>query len=235
MQYEDFAKSLAFALSGAGLRCAGSGMDTLDPRTLDRVRTLYVEPLGGQTLAEPFHVTGAVKFAWDALLTARFSTTEEDFLTEVMGRDEADTLDDTERPWIRVDITLRASLPYGEALALPSPGALRNWAKEAAGRLEAVEPLLAPEIAREGPNGRFEVLGWKGEPRVSAFVDARGETRFDGVSLSAWQSIQLPRVWDDPDRAEEEPVDAQLDRLAERLRAALHAWSEVTDHLRRGS
>ncbi len=232
MQYEEFTDALARALEDAGLRSVGSGEESLNPRTLDRLRTLYVEPLGGQTLAEPFHVTAAVKIAWDALLTARFSTTEEDFLREVMGREEAYALEDTEKPWLRADITLRASLSFEESLPLPPADALKRWSTEAAGRLDAIEPILAPERAREGSDGRFEVLGWQGEPRVNALVDARGVARFDGVSLSAWQAIQLPRVWDDPDRAEDEPVYAQLERLAERLRAALHAWSEVTDHLR---
>ena len=235
MHYEEFIKSLEFALNEAGLCSVGSSEESLNPKTLDRVRTLYVEPLGGQTFAEPFHVTAAVKIAWDALLTARFLTTEEDFLAAVIGRDDADALDDTEKPWLRADITLRASLSLEESLPLPSPDVLRSWAREAAGRLEAIEPILAPERAREGPDGRFEVLGWQGEPRINAFVDARGEARFDGVALSAWQSIDLPRQWDDPDRDEDEPVDEQLQRLAERLRSALHAWSEVTDHLRASS
>ena len=44
MQYEQFTQALARGLEDAGLRPIGSGEESLNPKTLERVRTLYVEP-----------------------------------------------------------------------------------------------------------------------------------------------------------------------------------------------
>lgn len=231
MHYEEFTGALARALEDADLAPTQTAT-TLNPETLSRVHTLYVEPVGGQTVSEPFFVTAKVEIAWHPLLTARSATTEEDMLREITGNSNVETLPDTERPYLRLDITLRAALPSGRSLSLPSAGTLKSWARELTGRLEAIEPLLPPEIARRGPDDRLEVVGWKGDPRIKAFVTVKGESKLDGASLSAWQSIDLPRVWDDPEREPDEPVDDQLQRLAQRLRSALHAWAEMTHHLR---
>ena len=233
MKYEDFKEALTHALAEAGLGRITGGAETLDPVTLDRKEELYVEPLRSRQLAEPFFVSAMIKFEWGALLTARDRTCEEDLLHEILTRAEVDALRDTEPPWLRVDITLRASLPFAKSAPMPDPGVLRSWAREAEGRLESIEPLLPPQNARMTEDGRLEVFGWKGEPRISALMNSDGELRFDQVSIASWQAIELPRIWDDPER-EDEPVDEQLRLMSERLRAALNAWMEVTDHLLAG-
>lgn len=230
MSYADFKAALTLALTEAGLGRVTGGSESLDPVTLDRKMELSIEPLRSRQLAEPFFVSAAIKFEWGPLLTARGRTTEEDMLNQILTRAQVDALRDTEPPWLRLDITLRATLPFAESAPMPEPGVLRSWAHEAVGRLESIEPLLPPESARMTEDGSLEVFGWKGEPRIRALMNREGELRFDRVSVTSWQGIGLPRVWDDPDR-EDEPVDEQLRLMSERLRAALNAWMEVTDHL----
>ena len=47
----------------------------------------------------------------------------------------------TVKPWMRIDIKLSATLPYGEPIAMPAPKAWAAWAREVLGRLENIEPL----------------------------------------------------------------------------------------------
>ena len=56
--------------------------------------------------------------------------------------------------------------------------------------------------------------------------------KLDVVELSAWQAIQLPRSFSDRDRRPDEHPARQLNEMFARIKAALHAWMEVTDHLR---
>jgi len=60
------------------------------------------EPVGRQD-APPFHTSAAIEWRWGALATARTATTEEDMLTELLGREDAHDVE-TERAWLRVDI-----------------------------------------------------------------------------------------------------------------------------------
>jgi hypothetical protein len=202
--------------------------ETLDLRTLARTCESYVEPLGGQD-AEPFNVTCAFSWVWDALLTARMATTEEDLLTEVFGRDHGVR---TERPWLRVDARLRASLPYGKPIALPSVSVWAAWSHEVMTRLEHIEPLVPEETTRTGRGGRLEVLGWQGEPEAELSCGPGGELRVKSVEVSSWQTIELPRQWDNPDREPDPGPERQLHAMFGRVKAALHAWTEALDHLR---
>lgn len=85
---------------------------------------------------------------------------------------------------------------------------------------------------REGRGGRLEYLAWQGEPIARVRCGLGGELSLEAVELSSWQAIQLPRKWDDPSRAEDEPPGKQLHAMFGRVKAALHAWMEVMDHLR---
>jgi len=45
-----------------------------------------------------------------------------------------------------------------------------------------------------------------------------------GVHLSAWQSIDLPRQWDKPDREPDDWPEVELADFIERVRRALQEW-----------
>lgn len=228
MRYDDFKLSFAKAIARSGLRAWSTPTERLDLRDLRREYEVYVEPLGGQD-AEPFTVTAVLSWSWDALSEARTTTTEEDMLTALFGRDDVDAFE-TEQPWLRVDVKLHATLPWGKALPMPSQSALAAWAHEVVGRLESTEPLLPDEAVEETDDGNLAILAWQGTPEVRATCTPGGVLMLDRVVLAAWQSINPPRIWDDPDREDDDPAE-QLDALFARVRRALHVWMETLDHL----
>ncbi len=124
MTYEEFKQAWIYALRESGLprMSAHEGTETLNLRHLDRRFESFVEPVGGQQ-AEPFHVAASLAWRWDALFTARTNSTEEDMLTAVLGRD-VNRKARTARSAMRVDVTLSANLPYGEAIPMPVPGSV---------------------------------------------------------------------------------------------------------------
>lgn len=172
----------------------------------------------------PFYVTATLCWKWDAALSARFATTEEDLLTEILGRDGSYLV--TERPWLRVDVKLNASLPWGEPLPMPASDAWQRWASEVVARLSPLLPADSEEV-----EGELQVLSWCGEPEAEVQCGTDGRLFVTGVYLSAWQGIDLPRQWDNPDRAPDPWPDEQLDDLAERLRQALVEWEYCLQYL----
>ncbi len=229
MRYEEFKTAWDEALRKSRLPLCGGGEEHLDLRSMDRRCEVYVEPIGGQGV-KPFHVTAALSWRWNSELTARSDTTEEDLLTALLGREATDQIE-TDRPWLRVDIALRATAPYGKPLPLPNKPAWARWAREAMGRLERIEPIVPEDNVREADDGRLEILAWRGEPEIKAVCAADGELKLESVKLSAWQAIELPRQWNDSDREPDEDPHRQLREMFARVKTALHAWMEVMDHL----
>ena len=233
MNYDEFKKTWIWALQESGLPIIGPEpvTESLDLRFMDRKVWSAVEPLGRQD-NPPFHISAAFEYRWDALQSARTATTEEDFLSGVLGRDDARKVR-TERPWLRVDVTLRASLPYGNAIPMPSPAAWSKWAREAIGRLERIEPVVPEEVTRGGRGGRIAILAWQGEPQARVMIAPDGTLKLEEIKLRSWQAIELPRKWDDPSRQPDKPPGQQLVAMFARVKAALNAWMEVMDHLHR--
>ena len=233
MTYDEFKQTWGRALRDSGLPIlsAHDGKETLDLRSMDRRFESYVEPVGGQE-AEPFHVAASLSWCWDALATARTSTTEEDMLTEVLGRERVWRHKvRTERSALRVDVSLGASLPYGKAIPMPAPLMWSNWAREVHGRLERIEPLVPEKNTRESRDGRLEILAWQADPIVKVICGPGGELRLEGVEIAAGQLIELPRRWDDSERKHDEHPAAQIHELFGRVRASLQAWMQAVDHL----
>ncbi len=232
MTYEEFRSAWDDALRESKLGMIGLwGEETLNTRTMGRVYEVHVEPFGGQD-AEPFHVTATLSFRWDPLDTARTATTEEDMLTELFGREAAYKLE-TERPYLRIDIKLTASSPYGKPLPLPSKQAWAAWIRETMGRLERIEPLTPQEKVRENDEGNLEVLAWQGAPTAEVSCSPEGDLLLEAVSISAMQLLRTPRIFDDPDREPDESAYGQLQEMFHRVRASLLAWMQALDHLKK--
>ena len=231
MNYQDFQRAWHEALRASGLPVIGRGKETMCLSSLDRVYQVWVEPLGGQDAA-PFHVTAELSWTWDALKVARSATIEESVLVELLAQEDAECVD-TDPPWLRVDIVLRASAPYEKPISMPTPAAWAAWTKETMHRLEHIEALLPAETVRETEGGLLEVFAWKGEPQVTCQCEIGGELKLVKVELGAWDSVTLPRQWDDPDREPDSLPDAQLADLLGRVKASLYAWMQALDHLRR--
>lgn len=227
MRYEDFKATWERTIRASRLGRHGFSEETLNSNSLDRTYLVRVEPPQGQD-SRPFYVTAELSWRWTALHSARSATSEEDAVTELMG---ATTARKTAKPWMRVDIKLSATLPYGEPIAMPAPKAWAAWAREVLGRLENIEPLLPKERVRERKGGLLEVLAWREEPALAVQCSPSGELRLAGVSLGAGVALDLPRQWSSTEKRDEDPEEALVELFA-RLEGALRAWSEGLDHLR---
>ncbi len=230
MTYEEFKQVWSDALreSGLGLIGVDPVHETLDLRAMDRKCESFVEPRPQDV--EPFHVSASLSWQWNALHAARTRTTEEDMLTELLGRESSSRR--TERPWLRVDVELGASLPWGQAMPMPPREVWSAWTAEAIGRLEAIEPIVPARRMRDGRDGLPEILAWQGEPVARVICGLGGELRLEAVKIAAWQAIELPRIWSDSSRQRDPWPGEQLAAMFARVRAALLAWTEATDHLR---
>lgn len=230
MNYDEFRAVFVETLKRSGLPPLGfvPGQETLDLRTTDRTCTTHVEPID-RDVGGPFHVSGTISWRWSALHAARTATTEEDLLAQLLGRDDEEL--QTERPWLRVDIKLRAGLVVGRSLAMPKPAAWARWSREALTRLESVEPLVTADVPREVSKGHHAILAWQGDPEIHLTCTPVGELRLESITVHAFQGIDLPRRWDHPDREPDDEPHEQLAAMFRRVKAALHAWGEVMDHL----
>jgi len=231
VNYDEFKQAWVWAVRESGLPIIGLDPidETLDLRSTERTCKSFVESPRRQH-PEPFHVTAALEFRWDALHAARTRSNEGDMLQELLGQDRRNAR--TERPWLRVDVTLRASTMWGKEIPLPSPAAWASWARETTLRLEKIDPVVPEERVRESKRGLLpEILGWQSEPEAHVICGADGALRLRGVELATWQAIELPRRFDDPERRPDKAPDAQLVAMMERLKAAMGAWAETLDHL----
>jgi len=207
MRHDDFTRLWLEALRESGLRVAAVDelAESLDLRSMTRTGSSSVETAQD---AAPFHVVAALSWKWHALQTARTVTTEEDLLTTLLDR--ASDKVRTQRPWLRVDVELHATLPWGHDLPMPGPQVWARWAREAIGRLEVIEPLVPAETTRAGRGGRLEYLAWQGAPDIDVACAADGSLQLRGVRVSSWQAIELARIWDNTDRKPDRGTAAQL-------------------------
>ncbi|HEY9593899.1 MAG TPA: hypothetical protein VHE79_05440, partial [Spirochaetia bacterium] len=231
MTYEEFRSAFMEALKESRLGMIGLWPEEkINLRTTNRALKVYLEPLR-RSDAEPFHVAATISWCWDSLLTARSETKEEDMLTELFRREAADMV--PELPHLRVDLKLNASMPWGKPLPMPTKAAWSSWAREVMGRLESIEPLTPDEHVRESPDGNLEVLAWQGSPKAELSCSPTGELQLEGVSIEAMQIMTLPRTLDSNEPPDDAPRE-QLQDMFHRVRAALTAWSESLDHLKKG-
>ncbi len=135
MNYDQFCALWHEILNEAGLLELSSGprpSETIDLGDMACMYRIFVERYQLQR-AGPFHITAELSWRWDALQTARTAIREEDVLEELLGRDGYYLV--TERPWLRVDVTLRANLPLDSPLPMPGAEAWRRWVAEVTARL----------------------------------------------------------------------------------------------------
>jgi hypothetical protein len=217
MNYEQFRTAWHEALAEVGM---GSYLapptETLNLGRMSRKYQVYVH-FGSSKGVKPFNVTASLSWTWDALQSARTATVEEDVLMELLGMEQRYV--DTEQPWLRVDVTLSATLPLDSPLPLPPATVWRQWVADVTARLA---PLLPTELGDEEQDRL--VLSWRGEPESRVRYTPDGELYLTGVTLSAWQGINLPRQWDDPRRERDERPDDQLVDFAHRVCEVLGEW-----------
>jgi hypothetical protein len=211
MRYDEFRDRLQAALRVAGLL---SHMDrpeeTLDVNTTARHWRAHLLPRS----IEPFSAGATISFDWDPFESARSYTCEEDLHTELFGRGSTRS---TQRRLVRVDIAFHASLPYGSTTPMPAPDVWAPW-------VESVEAKIDSALAgaRRGSRGEKP---WRGDLELEGRTSPTGAFCFHAMTVSAFEMIAVPRIWDDPRRREREPsAGPRIDGLAERFRAALDEW-----------
>ena len=231
MDYEQFRTRFLEALDAAGLlRAFPWPMEAVSLDSMSRTYRIIVRRSAQQP--RPFYVSATLSWEWDAALAARSATTEEDLLIELLGRDGYYLV--TEQPWLRVDVTLTASLPVDSPLPMPGADTWRRWAAEVNARLSPLLPIESEEDQHlMGDIYGLRVLSSRSEPtaRLSCDPDT-GRLYLTRVELSAWQGIDLPRQWDNSDREPDPPPEEQLADFAERVHHALREWEVCLEHLK---
>jgi hypothetical protein len=225
MEYEQFRSVWHEALAQAGLISMPpqTPLETIDLAGLSRSYKITVA-LGHRQREDSFHVSTSLEWEWDALQAVRGRFQEEEILTEVMGR-KASGLD-TVPPWLRVDLALHGSLPYDAPIPLPDPVHWQRWAAEVADRLGPLLPIDS-DMDEHG----LRVLSSRSKPEAHLRCDPSGQLFLNEVELSAWQSVELPRNWDDPERPLDPDPANQLFAFADRVRQALQAWEQCLPYL----
>jgi hypothetical protein len=204
-------------------------VETVELDGMSRTHEIAVALSGAQP-ASPFYVTATLSWRWDAALSARSATTEEDLLVDILGQDGYYLV--TERPWLRVDVTLNATVPLDSPLPMPGADAWRRWTAEVAARLSPLLPIDCAEAEYPVEDGyRSRVLSARDEPEARLRCDPDGGLYLTGVYLPAWQGIDLPRQWDNSDREPDDWPDDDLADFAARVRQALQEWEECLVHL----
>jgi len=224
MNYEQFRAAWYEALTEAGMWShLAPPTETVDLGGMSRTYQVYAH-LGDPGKFDPFHVSASLSWRWDALQAARVVTSEEDALMEFLG--EEGRRQDTQQPWLTVDVTLGATLPWRFPLPLPDATMWRAWLADVTERLE---PLLSTVL--ESRDERTVALANRGEPVAEVQPAADGQLYLTGVKLSAWEVIHLPRQWAGPDREQDEDPYEQLADFVERVWEAMDEWKQSLVHL----
>jgi len=225
VRYAEFRDRLESALWEAGLSVHDADRrETIDlENTVRRWQVYFIRTAPPST--EPFHVSAEVGFEWTPFDAARAYTTEEDLLTELMGRRRRPTR--TERRWMRVDLSLRANLPYGSTTSMPEPHVFSAWT---ASIVEKVDVAFTDIEERKGRIAA--VLGGHGDLEVQAQCQLNGVVSLTGVAISGFRMVRVPRVWDNPNRREtEKGPHVELGRLGQTFKATIDEWRKSVSEL----
>lgn len=228
MRYDEFKALWNHAIREARLPVIGSVHETLDLGTMDRTYETCVHVIASES--GPFSVTATLSWCWDVYLLARSSTTEEDLLSDLLGKRSVDKIR-TDQPLLRVDITLRASSLPDKPIRMPSKSVLSRWVYETLRRIDQTQAPAPKDRVRRTKEGREVFLAWIGEPVLKTTCDVDGGLKLDSVELSSWQAIDLPRQWDNPDRKNDESPHEQLSQMFGRLGTALGIWALSSKYL----
>ncbi len=221
MQYESFRDALRGALEDVGLPFAHAAhiRETVELGVGERRWEGRVEAHPGAKV-DPFHVTATIEFRWSPFDAARSYTCEEDLLSELLGR-RASGATKTSPRFVRVDVRLAATLPYGSTMPLPESDLFAAWT---ASVNEQLGKILAEVRQRQGRV--TAVLGHAGDLEAECRCAGSGVISVTRLSVSGFRLARVPRVWDDPvRRGAERPVEREMERLATTVRAAFDAWA----------
>lgn len=110
MAYEEFLAAWEEALRGRRLLSVHDRPEeTIDVATMSRSYSVRVGMfIARPSESAPFTSSMVLEWEWDALMSARSRTTEEDLVTELLGSRKRMA---TQRSWLRVDVEFAGMLP----------------------------------------------------------------------------------------------------------------------------
>ncbi len=223
MRYDQFRDRLQNALGEAGLfvQHVDRAIETVDVARMSRRWRVYLWRSAQQS-AEPFHVSAKVTFDWSPIESARADTC--DLVHALLGRRQSLAM--TNRRWVRIDLALHATLPYGSTAPMPDPDVFASW-NDAIGK--GLDGLLTEYKERRGRI--VAVTGGREEVEAEVRVNAQGVFSLKGLSVSGFRIVRVPRVWDDPERRQaEKDIGEELADLSRRFADTLEQWtSKVTE------
>ena len=167
---------------------------------------------GSHPKCEPFHPTAIIEWEWDALLSARYATTEEDMFMQIFGG--FGIHEDSMPPRLRIDVKLSAVVLYKTVYPMPPLADWQRWVRKASDELQSLLPT--------GYDDEGSVCAYSEPIRAAFKLLEDGKLGLESVSFEAWQAILLPRQWDDPEKGDPTPEEA-LGDFANRISKALNA------------
>jgi hypothetical protein len=226
MNYQEFRDLWHHTLQAARLQISQSVSPTEQINLRDMSRSYELVLFGGlHQKCEPFHLVITIKWDWDATLSARYATTEEDMLMQIFG-DFGIHDNDTVLPQLRMDVSLSANLPYETVYPMPPLTQWQSWVRQASDDLQSTLPTGYEE------DGSICAYSDPIEANVKILED--GNLSLERVTFKAWQAIKLPRQWDDPEKSDPYPDHVLLD-FANRIAKAVNALENSLAHLVKGN
>jgi hypothetical protein len=192
--------------------------DRIDLAKMSREHSVRIG-MGHRQQAEPFFVSMVLSWTWSPVHAARTYTNEEDLLSDLLGRKQAQDLV-TEPPWLRLDVKLCANMPYGKPLSLKGAKSLQRWTDKVTHDLK---PFLRTRV--EGTKKIEAIHAHLGGPEARMQCDGAGELVLLAVELEAWRAITLPRESDTAELSTVDTTAISLQRFAKDARRAFAAWS----------
>ena len=174
--------------------------------------------------SEPFDITAKIEWDWDATLSARFATTEEDMLMQVFG-DFGIHTEDTVPPLLRMDVSLTAGVTYETTYPMPAVDQWQRWVRPISDELKLIFPT--------GYDKEGGMCAYSDPIQANVNVMEDGRLNLDSMSFKAWQVIRLPRQWDDPNKRDPSPVE-ELRNFACRIAQAMNTLEHGLAHLVKG-
>lgn len=225
MNYQEFRNLWHDALQAAQLQISQSVGPTEQINLRDMSRSYELVLYGGlHQKCEPFHLVITIKWDWDATLSARYATTEEDMLMQIFD-DFGIHNDDTALPQLRMDVSLSANLPHGTVYPLPPLTQWQSWVRQASDDLQSILPTGYEE------DGAICAYSDPIEANIKILED--GNLSLERVTFKAWQAIKLPRQWDDPEKRDPYPDHILLD-FANRIAKAENVLENSLARLAKG-
>jgi hypothetical protein len=219
MRYDEFRDQLQRAFQALGLfgQRVGNPTETINLAAMERHWEIYLVSTPSTDM-EPFYVTAKIAFDWNPFASARSYTCEEDLLSELLGRTKNALKTKPQR--IRVDLELSARLPYGSTSTIPDARTFGSWVDSVKQKLEVFNE------SKWRKEKLVAILGWLGEVQIESKCDSIGRLSFQAVSISGFLMVRVPRIWNDSERQDaEKGAEAELSRLAQKLKHSMHEWN----------